>query len=101
MALMHRAAALLLATALTAQPVLAQQAMITAQPQPGPAVLPYFVDPASEKAMPRDQVIALLRKKVKYVFVVFNENHSFDNEFGNETKFYPLETVREARSTPP
>ena len=82
MALINRAAALLLATALTAQPVMAQQAMVTAQPTPGPAVAPYFVDPASEKAMPRDQVIALLRKKVKYVFVVFNENHSFDNEFG-------------------
>jgi phospholipase C len=24
----------------------------------------------------------LLRRKIKYVFVIFNENHSFDNEFG-------------------
>ena len=82
MALIKRATALLLATALTAQPVLAQQAIVTAQPKPAADIAPYFVNPASERAMPRDQVIALLRKKVKYVFVVFNENHSFDNEFG-------------------
>ena len=27
-------------------------------------------------------MLRLLRQKVKYVFVIFNENHSFDNEFG-------------------
>lgn len=30
----------------------------------------------------QDRLIAALRDKVKFVFVIFNENHSFDNEFG-------------------
>jgi phospholipase C len=53
-------------------------AKITAQPNPGP----YFVNPAKSQRMNRAELIRLLRSKVKYVFVVFNENHSFDNEFG-------------------
>ena len=28
------------------------------------------------------KLVKLLRKRIKYVFVIFNENHSFDNEFG-------------------
>jgi len=83
MALINRALSLLVATALTTQPLLAQAQMVTAQPKPGPAVVPYFVDPAKEAAISRDEVIKLLRQHVKYVFVVFNENHSFDNEFGS------------------
>ena len=27
-------------------------------------------------------LVTLLRQRIKYVFVIFNENHSFDNEFG-------------------
>ena len=27
-------------------------------------------------------LVKLLRQRIKYVFVIFNENHSFDNEFG-------------------
>ena len=77
-----RAAALLLATTLIAQPVLAQTAMVTAQPAPSAKIAPYVTDLSKEPTVSRDQVIALLRKKVKYVFVIFNENHSFDNEFG-------------------
>ena len=30
----------------------------------------------------REELIRHLREKVKYVFVIFNENHSFDNEYG-------------------
>ena len=30
----------------------------------------------------RDEIIRLLRKKVKYVFVIFHENESFDHYFG-------------------
>ncbi len=55
--------------------------MLTAQPDPTPDVAPFVTTiPAT---MPgRDAVIAALRQKVKYLFVVFNENHSFDNEYG-------------------
>jgi phospholipase C len=61
---------------------LAQTVSVTAQPDPGPAVAPYIADPGSEPAVARDELIRRLRARVKYVFVIFNENHSFDNEFG-------------------
>ena len=55
--------------------------MITAQPDPTPDVAPFVT--ATPAAMPdRDALIRALRQKVKYVFVLFNENHSFDNEYG-------------------
>src|SRR5215472_11758073 len=60
----------------------AQVASVTAQPAPAGVVASYFVDPAGEPPVRRDEFIAQLRRKVKYVFVIFNENHSFDNEFG-------------------
>jgi phospholipase C len=60
----------------------AQQPLVTAQPFPGGAVAPYYIDPATEPAMSTADLIKLLQQKVKYVFVIFNENHSFDNEFG-------------------
>jgi len=58
------------------------QPLVTAQPDPGPAIAPYVVDPATDPAPARDELIRELRSKVKYVFVIFNENHSFDNEYG-------------------
>src|SRR5208282_3505014 len=39
--------------------------------------------PAAAPHPGRDALIRLLRRKIKYVFVIFNENHSFDNEFGS------------------
>lgn len=38
--------------------------------------------PGETPPLTRDALIALLRQKIRYVFVIFNENHSFDNEFG-------------------
>jgi phospholipase C len=60
----------------------AQDAKITAQPDPTPAVAPYVIDPAKDAPLADDEMAALVRKRIKYVFVIFNENHSFDNEFG-------------------
>ncbi len=57
--------------------------LITPQPDAGTAIAPYVVDPAAAPRISRDALIRLLREKIKYVFVVFNENHSFDNEFGS------------------
>jgi phospholipase C len=54
--------------------------LVTPQPDPGPAVAPYVTVAAPEPS--RDQLIAELRARVRYVFVIFNENHSFDSEFG-------------------
>ena len=59
----------------------AQVPSITSQPDPPQAVAPFVVPPAPSPS--RDELIRLLRQKVRYVFVIFNENHSFDNEFGS------------------
>ena len=40
------------------------------------------MDPAADAPLPDAAMAALVRQKIKYVFVIFNENHSFDNEFG-------------------
>lgn len=59
--------------------------IVTTQPDPGPDVRPYFIDqndPLWRGKAKDDKVMQLLRDKVKYVFVIFNENHSFDNEYG-------------------
>ena len=77
---------LLLASSIVASPVLAQPvltttAKVTPQPPPGPAVAPY-VTAISDQDPSRAEIIANLRKRVKYVFVIFNENHSFDSEYG-------------------
>jgi phospholipase C len=66
-----------------ADPASAQDAQkVTAQPDPSPAVAPYVIDPAEDTPLGDDEMAALVRNKIKYVFVIFNENHSFDNEFG-------------------
>lgn len=70
-------------TAAPSASVPAGPSLVHLQPDPGPTLAPYVVDPAVEPAVSRDALIAALRKKVRYVFVVFNENHSFDNEYGS------------------
>lgn len=63
----------------------AANAIVTAQPiqTTTPSdIQANFVDPAKQAPMTNAQIIAALQQKVKYVFVVFNENHSFDNEYG-------------------
>ena len=42
----------------------------------------YGIPAASEPNIPRQQLIQLLRQKVKYVFVFYQENRSFDSYFG-------------------
>ncbi|MDR3493498.1 MAG: alkaline phosphatase family protein [Ancalomicrobiaceae bacterium] len=55
---------------------------VTPQPNPNGELAKYYIDPASEPQLSSEQLTELLRKKIKYVFVIFNENRSFDNEFG-------------------
>ena len=61
--------------------------VVTAQPQTAasgfnPAVQTYFRDPANDPQLSNAQLISLLRHRVKYVFVLFSENRSFDHYFG-------------------
>ena len=62
------------------KPALAQ--LVTGQPSPDSVIAPSYIDPSGEMTPTRDERIQRLREKVKHVFVIFNENHSFDNEFG-------------------
>jgi len=55
--------------------------LVTLQPDPTADVAPY-VSKSQEPAVSRAEMIKRLRANVKYVFVIFNENHSFDNEYG-------------------
>ena len=55
------------------------------QPDPTADVAPYFVsdsDPRWSSAEWTKEDIEALRRKIKYVFVIFNENRSFDHEYG-------------------
>jgi phospholipase C len=66
---------------------LAQEAdipAVTPQPDPGPDMMPFFRDwtKGEEPRLSRKQTIKRLRAAIKYVFVIFNENESFDHYFG-------------------
>jgi hypothetical protein len=54
----------------------ARDAKVTAQPDPTPAVAPYVIDPTKDAPLADSEMAALVRTKIKYVFVIFNENHS-------------------------
>jgi len=41
-----------------------------------------FAGSQEEPSLSREELVKLVQKRIKYVFVIFNENHSFDNEFG-------------------
>jgi phospholipase C len=55
---------------------------VTAQPDVDQDIARYFNAPDRDPHLPQEAMIKLLQQKIKYVFVIFNENHSFDNEFG-------------------
>jgi phospholipase C len=45
-------------------------------------VAPFEVPKAKEPRLSKKQILSLLRKNVKYVFVLYQENRSFDSYFG-------------------
>ena len=61
---------------------LRQPQTVTTQPGVQADVARYLNDPAKEPKLPPKVLAQLLRNRIKYVFVIFNENHSFDNEYG-------------------
>ena len=83
---MLRGATVLATIAGLVQPAFAaSMPLVTTQPDPSPDVAPFFVadtDPRWSDANWSAQDIAMLSEKVKYVFVIFNENRSFDHEYG-------------------
>jgi phospholipase C len=81
-----------LAAAASAQPCIATMGLaeegdipsVTLQPDPSPDVLPIYRDwmKGAEPRLSREETIERLRAAVKYVFVIFKENESFDNYLG-------------------
>ena len=56
--------------------------VLTVSPQSGSAGAQAGSDPAAQGTLSMQEKIALMRQKVKYVFVLFQENRSFDFYFG-------------------
>ncbi len=87
--LILKASSALVAAAMICNPMLA-----AAQTAPSPVVIAqplqtagspyatYFRNPASDPQISQAALINALRKRVKYVFVLFQENRSFDHYFG-------------------
>jgi len=75
------ALAALWALALLAPARAAEPAVVEAQPRPSEALRPYLT--AIEPAAAAERLLAALRQKVRYVFVLFQENRSFDSYFGS------------------
>lgn len=61
----------------------ADVSVVTPQPAGPAAVVPYMIQTAHEPKLSQAQELALLRKHVKYVFIIFQENRSFDSYFGS------------------
>ncbi|MBV9732136.1 MAG: phosphoesterase [Verrucomicrobia bacterium] len=52
------------------------------QPDPNSEIAPYVTDAKVDAAKRVPEIVKLLRDKVKYIFVIFQENRSFDEEYG-------------------
>jgi phospholipase C len=78
----------LVAAASLVQPALIGAALanstpsVTAQPNLNSTVSPYAIPTSADPVLSNDQMKELIRQKIKYVFVIFNENNSFDHQFG-------------------
>ena len=65
-----------------AQAAQTQAAQLTIAPRSSAIVAAHVVQPNAEPNLTSKDKFALLRQKVKYVFVLFQENRSFDQHFG-------------------
>ena len=60
----------------------AQSSELTAPPRTTPLTAKWATDLKHEPTLTHDQKLKLLREHIKYVFVLFQENRSFDFYFG-------------------
>ena len=82
MHLLKKNLVIVMASALALNP-LAYAAKVTLQPAgQGPDTSAYVNDPSKDPVVPAATLQKLLQQKIKYVFVIFNENRSFDSEYG-------------------
>ena len=52
-------------------------------PKPGREVKPFVIDSRKGPALTHEQKLALVRQRIKHVFILFQENRSFDFYFGS------------------
>jgi len=57
-----------------------RRAIVTGQPDPSIEAAPYYSDPAADPKLSNAELIDLLRKRVKYVFVLFQENRAYSGD---------------------
>ncbi|CCW35396.1 phospholipase C [Chthonomonas calidirosea] len=50
--------------------------------KPDPAIARYTVPENKEPVLSREELLQLVRKKIRYVFILYQENRSFDHYFG-------------------
>jgi phospholipase C len=67
-----------------------KEAVVVNQPDPDAEIAPYVTDAKSDAATNTSTIIQLIQQKVKYVFVIFQENRSFDEEYGTLPGAYGL-----------
>jgi phospholipase C len=60
----------------------AAEAGLKIGPAASPVVAPYIVPAANEPVLSASAKLSLLQKDIRYVFVLFQENRSFDQHFG-------------------
>jgi len=56
--------------------------LVEQQPNPDSEIAPHVTDATTDSSLGTADIVKLLQKKVKYVFVIFQENRAFDQMFG-------------------
>ena len=60
-----------------------EESLVVSQPTPDSEIAPHVTNPVTDAAASKvPEIVKLLREKVKYVFVIFQENRAFDQMFG-------------------
>jgi phospholipase C len=60
-----------------------EEPLVVPQPDPDSEIAPHVTSPVTDAAASKvPEIVKLLREKVKYVFVIFQENRAFDQMFG-------------------
>jgi phospholipase C len=67
----------------------AKEAVVVNQPAPNAEIAPYVTD-AKTDTTTSSAIIKLIQQNIKYVFVIFQENRSFDEEYGTFPGAYGL-----------
>ena len=59
-----------------------EESLVQTGPNPNAEIAPYVTDAGQEQLGSASEIRGLLRQNIKYVFVIFQENRSFDSYFG-------------------